>query len=415
MRLSRPLSRPLIGVVVAVGLATGPLAIDFAVAQDDIEDLRQQRENNRREAADVAAEIDELNAEDDELIGAIEALDAHIALQESRIAAVEAAIAAAEADAAAARAEADALAAGMDDIRERLQARAVDAFVAPRLDTLEKLNSGDLLEAEIKASYLGEVVGDEYDLIDQLRTAEAGRQAAERVAAEAADDAADQRLELADRLSELDASRAEAEGLRSEIAGRIGEWEGVAAEIEAADAAVAEEIRALEAELARQAAEARRQAEEEARRLAEENNTDPDDSAIDDPVPVGDFTVTHRPVPGGVTSGFGSRVHPIFGTTRNHYGLDFNGSTGQPIAAAASGTVLSAGWMNGYGNTVVISHGNGYTTLYAHQSELRVSSGETVTGGQTIGLVGSTGFSTGPHLHWEIRVDGTAVNPAPYL
>jgi len=77
--------------------------------------------------------------------------------------------------------------------------------------------------------------------------------------------------------------------------------------------------------------------------------------------------------------------------------------------------VLSSGWMNGYGNTVVISHGGGVTTLYAHQSQLLVSAGDAVVGGQTIGKLGSTGWSTGPHLHFEVRINGTATNPAPFL
>ena len=98
-----------------------------------------------------------------------------------------------------------------------------------------------------------------------------------------------------------------------------------------------------------------------------------------------------------------------------HYGIDFYGSSGDPISAAASGTVLTSGWINGYGNTVVVSHGNGYSTLYAHQSSIAASTGDTVAGGDVIGYVGSTGWSTGSHLHFEIRIEGTAVDPDPYL
>ena len=242
---------------------------------------------------------------------------------------------------------------------------------------------------------------------------------------EATAEAETERSGLAGKLVELDESRAEVETLRAQVSARINEWEAVGAEIEAADAAIANQIRELEAELARQAAaaeEKRLAAEEEARLAAEEaaaNGEEPVESDDGEPAPapadLGPFSVTHRPVPGVITSSFGSRVHPIFGTTRNHYGLDFNGNTGDPIAAAAAGQVISAGWMNGYGNVVVLSHGDGFTTLYAHQSELLVSYGDSVAGGETIGRVGSTGFSTGAHLHFEIRVDGVAVDPAPYL
>jgi murein DD-endopeptidase MepM/ murein hydrolase activator NlpD len=98
-----------------------------------------------------------------------------------------------------------------------------------------------------------------------------------------------------------------------------------------------------------------------------------------------------------------------------HYGIDFGAGAGSPIRAAAAGKVLSAGWIGGYGNTTIIDHGGGMATLYAHQSSFGVSAGQQVSAGQTIGAVGSTGNSTGPHLHFEVRVNGQAVDPAGYL
>lgn len=117
------------------------------------------------------------------------------------------------------------------------------------------------------------------------------------------------------------------------------------------------------------------------------------------------------PTAGSAGSPFGPRLHPIFGTTRLHAGVDISGSTGQTIIAAADGRVVTAGWLGGYGQAVVIDHGGGLATLYAHQSVLAVSKGEIVAQGQKIGEVGSTGFSTGPHLHYEIRVTGVPHNP----
>jgi len=421
-----------------VGVLAGPSAVGLAGAQDDdVEDLRQEREDKRREAAEVAAELDALGAEDQELAAAIEALDAHIALQETKIAAAEEAIVDATERAAAAREQAELLAQDMEAIRLRLEFAAIDAFVAPRPDALSQLDSNDLLDVELKRSYIEEVVGDEYELIDDLRVAQAAQDDAVRRADEATAEAEAEEVALVERLAELDKSRTEVAELRSQVSVRIDEWQAVGAEIEAADAAIAVEIRELEAELARQAEAARLAAEEEARRLAEEaanvepdpedpdpenpDGEDPDpetpdpDDPEEPPVDTNGFSVTHRPVPGAVSSLFGPRVHPIFGTTRNHYGIDMHGSTGDPISAAAAGQVITAGWMNGYGNTVIISHGDGTTTLYAHQSEVLVSFGDSVAGGDVIGEVGSTGFSTGPHLHWEIRIDGVAVDPLPYL
>ena len=115
------------------------------------------------------------------------------------------------------------------------------------------------------------------------------------------------------------------------------------------------------------------------------------------------------PASGVVTSGFGWRWG------RMHEGLDIAASYGAPISAASSGTVIYAGWMGGYGNLVVIDHGGGLATAYGHQSSIAVSSGSHVSQGQTIGYVGSTGHSTGPHLHFEVRVNGSAVDPMGYL
>lgn len=123
------------------------------------------------------------------------------------------------------------------------------------------------------------------------------------------------------------------------------------------------------------------------------------------------------PTPGysTISSAFGYRTHPIFGDTRYHSGIDISAPSGATIAAADSGTVVTATYSSSYGNYVVISHGNGNSTLYAHMSSMAVSSGTAVTKGQTIGYVGSTGWSTGAHLHFEIKVAGSLVDPASYF
>ena len=118
------------------------------------------------------------------------------------------------------------------------------------------------------------------------------------------------------------------------------------------------------------------------------------------------------PVAGArLSSGFGMRFHPVLGYSRMHQGVDFAAGKGTPIQASASGTVVMAGWGGGYGNVVILDHGRGLRTRYAHMNKIGVRNGQQVSQGQTIGQVGSTGLSTGPHLHYEVWQNGKVVDP----
>lgn len=121
------------------------------------------------------------------------------------------------------------------------------------------------------------------------------------------------------------------------------------------------------------------------------------------------------PVNGVITSDFGWRNHPIFGRQILHSGIDIGVDEGTPVHAADGGVVVYSGWMDGYGYAVVIDHGNGISTLYGHNSDLAVSEGQTVSKGTVIAYAGSTGNSTGPHVHFEVRVNGDPVDPQGYL
>ena len=121
------------------------------------------------------------------------------------------------------------------------------------------------------------------------------------------------------------------------------------------------------------------------------------------------------PCNGPITSPFGYRTHPIFGTTIYHAGMDIGVDYGTPIHAADGGTVILAGWCGGYGNAVIIDHGNGLQTLYGHNTSVAVSEGQAVSQGEVIAYAGSTGYSTGPHCHFEVRENGEAVDPMGYL
>jgi murein DD-endopeptidase MepM/ murein hydrolase activator NlpD len=122
-----------------------------------------------------------------------------------------------------------------------------------------------------------------------------------------------------------------------------------------------------------------------------------------------------RPVAAPITSGFGMRYHPILHYSRLHAGVDFGAAWGTPIASVADGVVTFSGVMNGYGNVVVVDHGGGVSTLYAHCSSRQVGEGQSVGKGQIIAHVGATGLATGPHLHFEVRRNGTPINPLSAL
>ena len=241
-------------------------------------------------------------------------------------------------------------------------------------------------------------------LKDDLEVAK-GELEAQRGRAEEARVAVDaQRAEVERLRTELEpvrtaaqAEEAEESRLLGEVRARKGEFEGELAALEAEQAALAELV-------SRGTGEAPAASEAPTQGGGGGGGAPPSNG--------GPFI---WPCDGRVGSGFGYRTHPISGTTRMHTGVDMGCGNGTPIRAAAAGVVSSAGWNGGYGNAVVIDHGNGLATLYGHQSSLAVSRGQSVSTGQTIGYVGSTGASTGPHLHWEVWVNGSPVDPMGYV
>jgi len=183
------------------------------------------------------------------------------------------------------------------------------------------------------------------------------------------------------------------------------------AELAAREAArIAEERRRIEEERLRREEEARRLEAERQQQIAQGQNPPP---IPDNALTAGRF---HFPLPAYrnvVSSRFGQRIHPITRRQSFHGGIDFPASRGTPVFAAESGTVTHAQWNNAYGWFITIRHGND-STMYAHLHSMAVRVGDTVSRGQTIGTVGSTGWSTGPHLHFEIRINGTRVDPAQF-
>ena len=405
MRRFRRLSGALLLTGSAVVLMT---AAAFAQSDDRIVGLRQEREQLARDAADVASQVDALIADDDALIAALNELDKYVQLQETRIGAAEAAIVASETEADAARAEADWLVEEIDTIRGRLRQRAIDAYVQPPVDVVEQLSTRSLNESAVRLFLLELAIGNELEIADELRTAEAQLEVVRQRALDRAAESDRERQAHQGRLGDLQEARSAAVELRLEIQSRIDEWELVSSEIEQSDEEMEREINRIEEEIRRREEERRRQEEEERRRAIEEERRAHEAEN-------GPFQLVAWPADGEKTSAFGPRVHPIFGTVRQHNGIDLDGDTGDRVRAALSGEVILAGERGGFGNTIVIYHGLGYSTLYGHLSRIDVSVGQDVASGDRIGAIGSTGWSTGPHLHFELRIDGRAVDPTPHL
>lgn len=244
----------------------------------------------------------------------------------------------------------------------------------------------------------------------------------------------EQRDIIEDKKTELEAQRASVEVVKGEIESHKSELEEATRQKEVFMSRLQEDIDAFEKEYdelnsyadeissqirALQAKEeAARKAREAAAEKTSQTNTGRSGGGTSTPnrnTPTGGRFTWPVPSSSRLTSSFGYRIHPIFGTSKMHTGIDISAPSGTPIVSASAGTVIQTGWMGGYGLTVMVDHGGGIVTLYAHNSAVTVSTGQQVSAGQTISLMGSTGNSTGPHLHFEVRQNGNYVNPLPWI
>ncbi|MGQ0520740.1 MAG: peptidoglycan DD-metalloendopeptidase family protein [Actinomycetota bacterium] len=283
----------------------------------------------------------------------------------------------------------------------KLRARAVAAYIAnPSSSAAEMLlQARDMRDIAATAGYLQTVVEVQRDAVRDY-TERRDATDALRADVEVQKDVAKRQRDLVvNRLSDLEGLRAEQVAVRSQLAADEAEQARLLEEVRRRKAEFESEIGALRAESTTVSA------------LLQGLRT-----GLEGAPAAARPGALSSPLPGSpVTSMFGSRLHPIFATVRMHDGVDFAAVQGTPIRAAAGGTVVSAAVRGGYGNATIVNHGNGLATLYAHQSEMFVIAGSSVKAGQVIGAVGSTGFSTGPHLHFEVRVQGVPVDPLPYL
>lgn len=368
--------RLLTAVVVLVLLPLSPASAQGARESNDERRQEVERELGLARASNASVEAETAR------------LDTAVSRQRAAVAAARQAeaVAGARAEAAARRlAEIEAKAA---DTRAELARRAVAAYVHPRAGAeLSMLaESASLAEAAQRRTLMAVVQGRTADIIGELRAVQDDQAVATKELEQARRSAAERAQAEAESAARLEAEQRAQRAAHDELARRI-------AGLQAESDALAAEAAALEARIRQRSAP-------------------PQPSAGPAPTPArpsGGGSGFVWPLDGVLTSPYGPRWGSF------HAGIDIGAPEGTPIAAAGPGVVISAGWLGAYGNLVVIDHGGGVSTAYAHQSRIATAEGQRVGRGEVIGYVGSTGVSTGDHLHFEVRVGGSTRDPLGYL
>lgn len=377
-------------------------------------EARKRQEQVRAKRAEAAAQVNALKSSDVELEKAVAVLATQVRSQDAKVAAIRQAVGVAERQVVASEEKITATEIEMQSLQAAVVDRAVVSYMRPAHGSIEGIAGAKSIEdASRRSSMLRQVANSDRDVIDELRATREDL-GVEREKAEAARRLAAERREAAkEQLGALKGNLAAKARVEAALDARINEVSAEVVALEKEDAALRETIARETARVAAARAEAAaRAAAERASRAAAAARR-----PVAAPAASAPAEVTRRvsgsgmqwPVNGTVTSEYGSRWG------RLHAGIDIGAPNGTPIRAAQSGTVIFAGWQGGYGQAVVIDHGGGLTTLYAHQSRLGTSAGQEVSAGQVIGAVGSTGNSTGNHVHFETRVDGSPQNPRRYL
>jgi murein DD-endopeptidase MepM/ murein hydrolase activator NlpD len=373
-------------LAVVVALAPPPGA---ATTSTSASAARRKQAEVRAKKAKAAAQLNALKASDDELEKAVDALATQVRAQNAKVASARQAVNVAEAQVKQTEAKIAATETEMTGLQTAVVDRAVASYVRPQQSTFAGLSGATSLEDASRRMAMQKLVtNNDRDVLDQLRATREDLDVDKAKAASAREVAAKRRAAADQQLASYKSSLAEKNRMEKALNARIAEVTGEIEEQSRADAAIQALINSEESR-ARAAARASR-------------GGDAADSRVSG-------MGLRWPASGPVTSEFGYRWG------RLHAGIDIGAGYGAPIRAAKGGVVIFSGVQNGYGNVVIIDHGGGFTTLYGHQSRIAIGDGADVDAGQVIGYVGSTGHSTGPHLHFETRVGGSPQNPRRYL
>ena len=377
---------------------SGAEAARQAAIDAQIKTLREQVEHASAEEAEVLDRVDEVAARRRSLEGQVRALDAEVAAVETDLANATALLDTITNDLLRAETKLTATSDDLHVARTELTDRAVNAYIRQPAAQLTNviLERQSFRELAAATDFLRSLFDAQHRSVDRYRNLQAAIAGERRSLGELRDQASAQRDLVANRREELLAARGQRDGLRAQALSEEAKQKALLKEVQS-------QVKQFEAEIA----SLKKESDAIAALLRARQRSQK-------VLPSGKGVLA-VPVAGAVTSGFGSRLHPLFETTRMHNGVDFAASTGTPVKAAEAGTVAVAGTRGGYGTTVILDHDNGLATLYGHLSRLAVDEGAKVARGAVVGYVGSTGFSTGPHLHFEVRVNGNPVDPMRYL
>ena len=405
MKTNRKVVRSIICVLLAlifvVSLMTALIPVNASAAsQAEINQLTQQRKELQAKQKEQQKTINNLRSKKAGIVEQKAALDQEMNLAQEEIEVVKQQITAYDqqiedkgVELEAAKKEEEAQTVRFRGCVRHLEEYGQMSYIAI---LLEATSLSDLLA---RMDMVGEVIAYNKQVQADMTAA---REKVETVKAELED----ARVELQDKQSELETKQVELRQKSSEAAALLANLQADINAYEAVQEQYEKQEQAVRSQIDKQVEDLRRQDEEN-------KKNDPSYDAGKDNGATGSML---WPCPSchTITSPFGWRTHPISGTKKYHSGVDIGASYGAAIIAADGGTIITAGSVSGYGNCVVINHGNGITTLYGHMSSIAVRTGQKVSKGQTIGYVGSTGNSTGPHLHWEVTVNGVRQNPLNY-
>ena len=363
---------------------------------DQVQDLQGQIDSSRLEQENWQQVIEDVSAKLKQIQADLDAANARLQSIRSRQAEINAQIVQTQN-------EIVKMEAYLKTRQNVLNRRVRAIYMHGQLNYLEViLGANSFSDFANRVELLKRVIRSDYNLILEIQKQKAAIEA--------------KKAQLEEDKRQLDALAAEAEKTQKEIAAKKAEQQKVLDAAKSNKAAAAQMEQDLNAQLAsvRNLIQQRLAAAEAARQAAQQASSDEGGGGSDDNYVQGTGAMGW-PCSGPITSPFGYRTHPIFGITIFHAGIDIGVDYGTPIHAADSGVVVYSGWISGYGNTVIIDHGGGVSTLYGHNQSLAVSEGQSVSKGSVIAYAGSTGNSTGPHCHFEVDVNGSPVNPMGYL